>query len=147
MCAIHCPVWSLGDGLHWESVLKDFGSGLAPCLCHVRVSPKVHTSPLGCFAKVPSVCAQGPPSCPLAKRWSFAPPLLYAIHNWFWGPLASRGWWHTGQSTKRTLVVWEVGFLSSSHPGPSEMSFLLACSAPLSGGAWLLASCTSFFSL
>ena len=95
VCAICQPVWNPGDGLHYESVLKDSGSGSDPWLCNLGVSPEVHTSSSSYFSKVPPLCVLRVPfPALLAKRWKFSfHTLLYTFHNWFWESLASRGYW------------------------------------------------------
>ena len=71
VCAICQPVWNPGEGLYYESVLQDFGSGWDPWLCNLGVSLEVHTSSLGCFSKVSPLrtCPAAPTfPAPLAER-------------------------------------------------------------------------------
>lgn len=84
VCAVHWPVWKLGDDLHYESVLKAFGM-----LFRVRATPVQ----LGCeprssynftellFQGHFSMCTQGLPSW--LERWNFSfHTLLHTFHNW-----------------------------------------------------------------
>lgn len=87
VCAIHWPVYNLGDCLHCESVLKAFGMlfRIRPMRVQSGSEPTSSYDSVDLLAKVCPPCVlRAPLPGLLAKQWGFSfQALPYTFHSWF----------------------------------------------------------------